>query len=585
VSAHDYDIIRRPRPALRVGAATVFALGCLYVLTLPRAHMITDSYQWIEAVRSAEWSELFHPHHLVYNAVAWFLTLPIVESGVPVWTAVQLLSVLGGMTAAAAFYAVAVRTTGSLALSVLGTVLYGTAFATWIFAVDVEVYIFAVAALLWAFFLLLRAADHPRWSRFLLVGCVAGLGGLFHQTAVFFLVAGVLGAWMDDASRRRRAGRTLALLAGFGLVAGIPYLLVGTLVVGAETPGAFWRWMTLHAGYGYYGGLRWTTPLRVLVGFGRALIYGAPVLDALRGEPDGLAPVVLGQMLAMGVLTGSGFILLSRLGRAFQPDGSPRRRRMGQASLLALGWFLAAALFSAYYEPQNVEWWCLPLAPAAVLIVQAAACVRPWRGILLLALWAAAQLSANLWGDILPRRDPMYDPHYAAAMKLREEAGEEGLVVAPAVVTGRLAPPAFPIQIAVRTHGNRLAPALRELAAAVRYSARSAEPVAVLEGSVAPWVERYQPGVREVAETLRHAAERHGEAAGTVRLPWERTDRFGHPAPWRRMRILRIPPGRASAFAEDLDRLAEVLEAARAVRSAEPSGGGEAPGTGREAGE
>ncbi len=560
MSAHDYDSIRRPHPALRVGAATVSALGALYLLTLPRAHVITDSYQWIAAIRTGEWTELFHPHHLIYNAFVWFLTLPLTDSGVSHWTAAQLLSVLGGVAAASAFYAVAVRTTGSLLLAVLGTLLYGTAFSTWIFAVDVEVYIFAVSALLWAFFWLLRAVESPRWTRFLIVGLLAGVGGLFHQTAIFFLVPALVGAGMDAVPRRVRLGRAAAVLAGFALTAGVPYVLAGVFVHGTETPDALLAWMTTHARYGYYGGFRWTTPLRIVVGFGRSLIYGGPVLDALRGDATGLGGVVIGQMVAMGVIAGTGFLLLSRLARVFSEAWPPRRRRIRQAGLLALVWFAANSFFSAYYEPQNIEWWCIPLAPAAVLLIQGAASLHPWRGVLLIALWLIAQFSANLVGDILPRRDPGYDPHYIAALRLREEAGTEGLVVAPALVTGRLEPPAFPLQIAVRTHGNRLAPALRELAAAVRYTAREGESVAILEGSVAPWVEHYQPGIRRVAAELQEAAARTGTTTTTVRLPWERTDRFGHPAPWRRMRVFRIPPGRGPDFAREVERLAERVE-------------------------
>ena len=83
------------RPLLHRGwlALTLIPLSVLYLVTLPEAHTISDSYEWIACIRSGRASSLFHPHHLVYNALAWIWSRPFVALGTDLWTAVQLLKI------------------------------------------------------------------------------------------------------------------------------------------------------------------------------------------------------------------------------------------------------------------------------------------------------------------------------------------------------------------------------------------------------------------------------------------------------------------------------------------------------------
>lgn len=526
------------------GRHAILLLALLYLLTLPRAHLISDSHQWIGSIRQDSLRQQLHPHHLLYTPVVDVLHRPLLKVGLSDWTAIQLLSVLAAVAGLSALSWTLHRLTGDDALTFWGTLAYGSAFSAWLFAVEVEVYGPAAAFLVIAFALLVLATESESARRFLAVGAMCGVAGLFHQTACFFLAPVVVAGLASAGVWRHRLLRGASGITGFGLTAGTPYVLAATLVERVESPQAFFHWMTTHAQRGFANGYSLQTPVRTAVGFGRSLIYGSPLVNALRegGSAASTSAVFIaaGAMLVTGGVVATVLILGLRHMRGLS---------LAQRNLLGLAgvWLLAHGAFSAYYEPQNIEWWAIPMVPTFVALALLAHAIPRARGRQLLAALALALLIGNLTGDFIPRRNPDFDPYHRAARRLEAHAGPDGLVLAPSLVIPRLQSDYVSLYIAVRNNPERLDLAVGLLVDRVEQTLAAGGSVAMLERILGYDKLRYHANARPLLEGFARLAEAHAEMVGAVTLPLDNDREPLRLAPAQTFRIYRLQPGSTQA--------------------------------------
>ena len=220
----------------KLSRITAAAFLCLY-LFFPSGLSTTDSWYYAASIKYC--SEIFHPHHLLYNA------LGLVFSWLPVKFGFDILSSMKVMNACFAF----------LALIIIQQILYifrisekhvfliscliGFSFSMLRYATENETYIVPL------FFALLASFNYAKFitsrnNRFAVyAGLCAALSLLFHQTYIFWWI-GLLTGFLIE---KRKKPALLYILVS--LIAPIVYLIVILT---------------------YKGGLSWSTILSFILG-------------------------------------------------------------------------------------------------------------------------------------------------------------------------------------------------------------------------------------------------------------------------------------------------------------------------------
>lgn len=374
------------REALPIGVVAFV----VYTLTLSSVPALThDSLTYLQSITDGGVG-LWHPHHLVYNAIggAWLRlvrSFGVVSDGLKVVAWVN--SALGAAAAMFCYALLRDRARAGRTLAVAGTVGAAVSFGFWFYSVSVEVYVLPLATLLAAAYVLL--APRLTTRHVLVVGLLNGLAVLGHQVHVMFtvVVVVVLAGQVGRVSRTTVVRWFALWAATTSAVVVAAYGLVLWFVVKPQSMAEANSWFTRYAG----GDEFWVTPgpstlPRAAFGVSRAIVGGHFlfrfdwVRDRLasaipgksltdeaflvRGLWPGLAALLIVAALAGGVLLVAVLVHGVRRRRAVPPAA----RRL----LVALGaWLVTYTLFFLLWEPTNVEFWipqvtCLWLGAAAL---------------------------------------------------------------------------------------------------------------------------------------------------------------------------------------------------------------------------
>ena len=421
----------------------------VYTLTLSSVPALThDSLTYMQSITDGGIG-LWHPHHLVYNAIgaAWLRlvrSFGVVSDGLKVVAWVN--SALGAACAMCCYALLRDRARAGRTLALAGTLGAAVSFGLWFYSVSVEVYVLPLSTLLAATYVLLSPRLTTR--HVLVVGLLNGLAVLGHQVHVLFTVVVVVVL----AGHIRRVGRATVLrwfalwAATASAVVVAAYGLVLWFVVKPQSLAEAHSWFTRYAA----GDEFWVSPglstlPRAAFGVSRAIVGGHFLFrfDWVRDLLDSAIPgksLTDEAFLVRGLWPGlAGLLILTAfvgglLLVAVLAHGVRQRRQVPPAArrvLLALGaWMVAYTLFFLLWEPTNVEFWipqvtCLWLAAAALCarapavaapasrpepeLDEGAAPDRPdrWARVLLVA--AVLVGLTNLAGSILPAVDTAND--------------------------------------------------------------------------------------------------------------------------------------------------------------------------------
>jgi hypothetical protein len=380
----------------------------LYLLTLsPNLGAAHDSVYYLRSIETGR--HLLHPHHLLYNSTArswWRLT----GHDDPV-AAAEGLNALAGAIVVFMIFVMSARH------RVFWAALWGTSFGAWFYATTIEVYILPLPFLLGAFAL---AEKSPRTTpNAIVLGALHAGAVLYHQTNLLMLPCLLF-------ALRRSGLRTMAIYLGaLTVAAGAPYLAASAALQNDLGP-----WSTTYLRELDLGRLTLGTPVKVLEGMSRFFIGGhflfaTPLKEWLAARLGGehhLADEVflvgnLGRStgILLGIAAAAWFVgaagLLARGARGFRWDDSRVR--------LAAVWFVPYAVFFAWWEPRNVEFWIatmLPLFLAGSTIDFRSPDARPLNP-RYLAIIPLALLAINYAGSIRFLADPERDWYRAEAAK------------------------------------------------------------------------------------------------------------------------------------------------------------------------
>ncbi len=308
---------RRSTLALLLALAALLAVYLPTLQTIPNGaeHYFTADVGEVQIVLNT-WGTLHSTGYPLYVVLGNLLVGLLRGVGVPPVAAPAAVSLLWGVAALAALYALAVHLTGRVAASAAAVLLLGLTRTVWVHHVVAEIYTFGLLILALLFLLALwRGEVRGRITWLALLG---GVGVGHHRALALAAPALLYAAWPALTAQRRRLPRILTV----GLTLG----LLGLLLPYLYLPLRAWagaRWV-----YGQPG--TWPGFWDQFIGAEAGRYIGLPESwEALRANLELINGVLVTDLTLPGLLAGIGGLLWALR--------DARLRRAAVALLLSAG--------------------------------------------------------------------------------------------------------------------------------------------------------------------------------------------------------------------------------------------------------
>jgi hypothetical protein len=336
------------RPAVKVFTWMIFlASSILYLLSTSHVHTY-DGLQYALSVESGRLVELLHPHHLLYNVLAYLLWKPLTLlfadlRSITIMGLISALAAAGGLSLMWRFWR---RSNVPWLPSLAGIVWLGLSYGYWSYAAEVEVYLpacfFMALALDRAVLVEKSARGRYVWQ----LGLTIALMLLFTQSAAIYWVGFALWMW------KQREGRWPRLVR-YSIASILPVLIVylaAAWLVAGFSPGAIYSWLTAYAQMGQWG--HW------LPGWFATSVAGIVttmmVIPPFATNPAIIQAMAGPQWIAWVYLGGLGLLVAAAVwGWSLQLHG-------WRGAIVPL-WLLIVAhfIFFAWWQPENTEFWII----------------------------------------------------------------------------------------------------------------------------------------------------------------------------------------------------------------------------------
>lgn len=408
----------------------IFGVLALYLL-LPTKNYYWDGIDFAQVIEDAQSFDatLIHPNHLLYNffGYAIYRALRLGGSQLRALAALQFINSVASVISAWVFFRILLSCLKSAYLGYALTLLFSCSAIWWKFSTDADSYILSVLFILISFNLILPA----RQPRPLLVAATHTLSLLFHQLAIFFSPALLLGLFFQSSAlpARRRVVVLVQYAVAVGLLTSAAFSLSFYLQTGSFNLSSFARWLTNYSPEHGFSIDLWGNFFYTLRGHARLFLGGR--LTLLRGLMSPLI-IMLGGALVAGFIA-LGYLLLRHLDelKLFFRSAFKRDSGFGKIRLLALAWIAPYVAFLFFFIPQNT-FYRLFYFPAVILLggtllasyETQPAHVRRYR----VALFVAVMALSNLLFFVFPYAHAPNNPPLTLALSM-SEAWPRGTVI------------------------------------------------------------------------------------------------------------------------------------------------------------
>ena len=429
---------------------TIYLL--LYTLTLSRVPSVTaDSINYINTIDSGV--GLFHPHHLLYNSLAWtwiaLCRLLAIHTDSEI-LASELNAIFGALGLCTFYSIIRIRLGCDRGTALLATGLPAFSFGFWYYSGCVDVYIIPFFFLLLSFYHL--TAEHLDGRTFALVGFLNGMAVIFAEMSVLFAAVVFVSAWYSHRCGGNRLGKSLGKYVMAAVpTAAIPYLWALFSLGKANSLKSAWRWLTDYAHTSkYWSPLSPSSVFKAGIGLGQAFVgshflFALPLVRSwvegkvrgfyltndvylVRNLGDGVARLLVALSVALGLI-----LMISVGVRMFDwPALSLRKQRL---VYLLLIWVLAYGIFVLFYVPSNAKYWIAPSVCLWIIFLAFLLGATPnregphrWPKVIL-AIVVAVLFVVNFAGSIRFTRDRDNDYYYSQIQPLLRFSSPGDLIV------------------------------------------------------------------------------------------------------------------------------------------------------------
>ena len=429
-------------PAVRTvkrHSAAILLIGILAIyLLFPTKNYYWDGIDFASDIESSSLlaPSLLHANHLLYSPFGQLVYTAVRGAGIKARavTVLQVTNSLLSVLCALLLFLILNSVTRSRYLSLCLTALFSLSATWWKFSTDVDSYIPATLFLVAALFFLLPGRE----PRPLAVAALHTCAMLFHQSAVFFFPAAVVGLIFQNSTlppRRRVSYALWYAVPAFLLTISIFYFCFYTQA-GTAAPLRFLSWVSSYSagsgGFTFDVLSNLTFTLR-----GHVRLFFGGRITLLRGL---LTPVLIALLILLVILVIALCVLLVRSFIEKRPANRPASEvdQLRRVEIICLTWIAPHLVFMFFFYPQDTFHRLVYFPPiillcGTVLARMEARRTRPRTGRLALAV--AALGLANFCFYIYPFTHQSNYPPLDVARRL-ESVLEPGAVVLFATSTG-----------------------------------------------------------------------------------------------------------------------------------------------------
>jgi len=420
----------RVHPAILGGIAT-FGIPLSIYAIFPNKNYGQDAIHFMLAMGGSNLSSLFHPHHLIYNALGFVLSQGLAGLGISISIA-TLMQTLNSVFAAAGvllFFIILLRLSKKVTMSVTFALLLAFCMGVWDQAIEVEVYACGLVFLTGSLLLIIDPLSNstgPKPAMVIGLGILGSLAILFHQMHILFVAIGctfIIFAGKGVIPRLKMLGY---YAIPFPLLVVAPYIAVGYAINRLPSLVSFYNWLTSYTQsgqWGHFGGLK--SVVLAAAGLNNSF-FGKTVM--ITGS-IGVGDMVLEALYILGVILVLGLVVVTIV--KFKAIYESRAWLV----TLMLVWIVVYGLFTLWWDPSNVEFWMHILPPLWLLLFLG---FEMWRSrqpnwkkaipIVLLCLLVCVNLVC--W--VMPNSDIENNDTYQLVNKLHDNGlTSEDLVLAP----------------------------------------------------------------------------------------------------------------------------------------------------------
>jgi hypothetical protein len=417
----------------------VGAFFALYTATLTSFHSF-DSVAYALNIRRFEetgrsgW--LLHPHHLLFNSLAWIsheMLIRFIDPNATTLTALQMVTCTFGALGIGLFAVWIYEVTRSYWTSGIAALALGGSWGWWFASTDGRATVAATALLpvvLWAMSRAARAPNPlglaPLWYAALAGGTLAFIC-LLHESHVLFLPVAVGAALLPKALLKARLRRAAACIAAFTVTVATPYALVLLVVKRVESLSEAQAWLLSYARQNTW----WSFALpdnffhdaravwKLLSGQDLTAHGGSITI----GDTNSLVSLLLWTILVSVSIYG--------WGRRADLNTTPAKESEKFTIPVTLAGLAVYTAFFTFWDPGYYVFWFVPVLCLITLLAigwQYAASAGNVRVLLLFVVLTLA--ATNYSAAILPRQDTAQNPHLGLAEAVSTVAHRRGIVVA-----------------------------------------------------------------------------------------------------------------------------------------------------------
>lgn len=382
---------------------------------------------------------LFHPHHLLFNALGWCvwrLALIAGYRGGPL-PVLQAENAAFGALGVGLFYLCLRRIlTRSRTIALLISTALGVTFGYWICATDARVNMPSTVLLIAASYALLVAMQAPSSRRAIWAGFLAGLAVLFHQSAGLFLLAGITGVAIADYAQGTTQDECRARWMTLGCYTSswvatvcLPYLLIGTLSLHLNSVGAYREWAERYAELGWWWSFDILLDLRLDIYAFRRALFVEPLgksgtFHIAHTVPD---PSLVLYFIALAGWLITIYLIVTALPLLF-------KTHYRAILIVSIVWLCSYLAFFLIWSPGYFVFQTPAVVASCVIVAIAASHYRFRRkgkySLIGLTVWIAIVAASNFIESVRPHLNDASNHYYIQALDVRQHTRVGDIVVA-----------------------------------------------------------------------------------------------------------------------------------------------------------